>query len=118
MADARNPDQDKESKGAKAASQQPGVIRKTSKVARPADTETQRVGRAQMDAAGSEGPRLVLVKQGFVQVVFPIAGRGQTIGRGPGCSIVLADERASKKHARVGFEGDDVIIEDFGSLNG
>jgi pSer/pThr/pTyr-binding forkhead associated (FHA) protein len=59
-------------------------------------------------------------------VVDPIEQRGQrylmdaemTIGRAPGCAIVITDTFASQLHARV-FERDTVwYIEDLGSRNG
>ncbi len=41
-----------------------------------------------------------------------------TIGRAPGCDLVLRDESVSRRHARVVREGDTFTIEDLGSKNG
>ncbi len=59
-------------------------------------------------------------------VVDPIEARGQrhqletemTIGRAPGCAIVITDSFASQLHARI-FERDgEWFVEDLGSRNG
>lgn len=41
-----------------------------------------------------------------------------TIGRAPGCAVVIADSRASKIHARLHRSGDGWRLEDLGSTNG
>jgi len=57
----------------------------------------------------------VLIVQGRQ---YPITPKGITIGRGPENAIVLADERASRLHARVWLQGTQVYVQDMGSTNG
>ncbi len=40
------------------------------------------------------------------------------IGRQSGVALVLVDEFVSRRHARLTFEGDDLVVEDLGSTNG
>ncbi len=48
---------------------------------------------------------------------YPLKMGVTTIGR-EGCDILLADERASRRHAQVVLEGDTPYITDLGSTNG
>jgi len=41
-----------------------------------------------------------------------------TIGRGPGCDLVLSDPQVSRAHARIYLQGGTFILEDLGSTNG
>ncbi len=51
--------------------------------------------------------------------VLPLApGRALVIGRKPGADLVIADDLVSRSHARLTFEGDDLVVEDLGSTNG
>ena len=45
-------------------------------------------------------------------------GRTLLIGRKPGADLVIADDLVSRRHARLVFEGDDLVVEDLGSTNG
>ncbi len=45
-------------------------------------------------------------------------GRALIIGRKPGSDLVIADDLVSRSHARLAFEGDDLVVEDLGSTNG
>lgn len=59
-------------------------------------------------------------------VVDPIEQRGQrhelatemTLGRAPGCAIVITDSFASQLHARIFQRDDEWFVEDLGSRNG
>ena len=44
--------------------------------------------------------------------------RSVVIGRGSDCDLTLPTREASRHHAEVRFEGDEVVIEDLGSTNG
>lgn len=48
----------------------------------------------------------------------PLAESGVLIGRNPECSLVLSDEFASGRHARIYAEGDQWWIDDLDSTNG
>jgi ABC-type multidrug transport system ATPase subunit/pSer/pThr/pTyr-binding forkhead associated (FHA) protein len=41
-----------------------------------------------------------------------------TIGKAPGCDVVVGKEVVSQKHCRLSLEGDKYILEDLGSTNG
>ena len=45
-------------------------------------------------------------------------GRALLIGRQPDADLVIADELISRHHARLAFEGDELVVEDLGSTNG
>lgn len=51
-------------------------------------------------------------------ITVPLSEAGVLIGRNPECSLVLSDEFASGRHARVYPEGDQWFIDDLGSTNG
>jgi hypothetical protein len=51
--------------------------------------------------------------------VLPLQrGRPVLIGRQPDADLVIADELVSRRHARLAFEGDELVVEDLGSTNG
>jgi hypothetical protein len=49
---------------------------------------------------------------------YPVTGEEVILGRSSQCDIVLADERASRQHARIRSQEGAWIIEDLGSMNG
>lgn len=49
--------------------------------------------------------------------VFDLQGE-TTIGRAPGCGVMIDDARVSKLHARVFHSGGRWVVEDLGSTNG
>jgi len=51
--------------------------------------------------------------------VLPVErGSSLVLGRGPGADLVVADDAVSRRHARVCAEGDALVVEDLGSVNG
>ena len=55
----------------------------------------------------------------FQRGVLPVErGRPIVIGRQPDADLVLPDELVSRRHARLAFEGDELVVEDLGSTNG
>jgi pSer/pThr/pTyr-binding forkhead associated (FHA) protein len=49
--------------------------------------------------------------------LFPINDKTVTIGRAPGCDLVLPDPYVSRKHCQIVFRGDHFTVIDLGSLN-
>jgi pSer/pThr/pTyr-binding forkhead associated (FHA) protein len=49
---------------------------------------------------------------------FALATTEMTIGRGPGCAILLGDQTVSTIHARIAARGSERIVEDLESRNG
>jgi pSer/pThr/pTyr-binding forkhead associated (FHA) protein len=50
-------------------------------------------------------------------LLFPITDKTVTIGRAPGCDLVLPDPYVSRKHCQIVFRGDHFTMLDLGSLN-
>jgi pSer/pThr/pTyr-binding forkhead associated (FHA) protein len=50
-------------------------------------------------------------------IAYPLTAE-MTLGRAPGCAVVLDDSFASQLHARVFLRDDDWFVEDLGSRNG
>jgi DNA-binding NtrC family response regulator len=72
---------------------------------------------------GASRPGVVLVWTGHepghaVYVAFEVPPGGLTVGRGADADLALADDRASRVHARITFESSSARIEDLGSKNG
>ena len=49
---------------------------------------------------------------------FPVDDDELTIGRAPGCAVLLDDPTVSSLHARLTRRGGDVVLDDLGSRNG
>ncbi|GAA3690834.1 MULTISPECIES: FHA domain-containing protein [Yimella] len=65
------------------------------------------------------GPTHLAVVDGHMRgITVPLTENGVLIGRNPECSLVLSDEFASGRHARVYPEGDQWFVDDLGSTNG
>ena len=62
------------------------------------------------------GPRLGQLKDGEVVAMYPITSEPLVIGREPGCSIMLADERVSRRHTRVSMRARTVDVDDVYAL--
>ena len=61
---------------------------------------------------------LVVTKAGETIARLELGAEPLTIGRDSSQKIVLADTDVSRRHARVAFINDDLVIEDLGSTNG
>ena len=48
----------------------------------------------------------------------PLKESGVLLGRNPECTLVLDDDYASGRHARVYYDGKSWYVEDLGSTNG
>ncbi len=47
-----------------------------------------------------------------------LPGKSYQVGRNPDCDLALSDPTVSRRHARLTWDGDSLIIEDAGSSNG
>ncbi len=64
------------------------------------------------------GPSLTVIEGPLANTVIPLGTAQVTIGRAPDSTLVIDDDYASSRHARV-YPGDDGwIVEDLGSTNG
>jgi hypothetical protein len=72
-----------------------------------------------LDELGITGPALVVRSGGGrAGETFQPEGDRLTIGRSPDCDVFLDDVTVSRKHAVLVREGEELRIEDLGSLNG
>lgn len=65
------------------------------------------------------GPTHLAVIEGLMRgISVPLSDSGVLIGRNPECVLVLSDDFASGRHARVYRDGDGWFVDDLGSTNG
>ena len=94
--------------------------RKPSRPARgPAAAPAREQPRPAKRQPHSTAPRTLVVTQGSLTgTSLPLREAGTVIGRNPECALVLDDDFASGRHARV-FQRDGAwFVEDLGSTNG
>lgn len=65
-----------------------------------------------------KGSRLVVTEGSLAGTVIPLAGNPVTIGRAPDSTLVIEDDYASSRHARVFASEGTWVVEDLGSTNG
>lgn len=64
------------------------------------------------------GSKLVVVEGPLQGTVIPLTGAQVTIGRAPDSTLVIEDDYASSRHARIYQSEGGWIVEDLGSTNG
>ena len=75
--------------------------------------------RRRQEPGVSETPHHILLTGGpLVGTMLPLSGAPVVIGRSPACTLVLEDEYASGRHARLQPSERGWWIEDLGSRNG
>ena len=68
---------------------------------------------------GRSGPRALIVTAGALAGTrIALDGRPIMLGRADDSTLVLDDDYASTRHARISQSGDDWYVEDLGSTNG
>lgn len=68
---------------------------------------------------GRGGPRKLIVTAGPLSGTnLPLRPQGTLIGRSPECALVLDDDYASGRHARIFHDGQTWLVEDLRSTNG
>lgn len=69
--------------------------------------------------ADRAGPRSLVVTEGSLKGTTITLGQAPVlIGRAPECTLVLEDDYASNRHARLSLQNGTWILEDLGSTNG
>jgi hypothetical protein len=71
-----------------------------------------------MMGSGQPAASLVVRQGPQAGMSFPLSGNQIVIGREEGMGIVLQDPEASRRHARISWQGEQFAIEDMGSTNG
>ncbi len=75
--------------------------------------------RAPRRGSGGGAPRNLVVTQGpLTGTTLPLRESGTIIGRNPECALVLDDDFASGRHARIYQQDGAWFVEDVGSTNG
>lgn len=69
-------------------------------------------------SAKVKGSRLVVTEGSLAGTVIPLSGNPVTIGRAPDSTLVIEDDYASSRHARVFASEGTWVVEDLGSTNG
>ncbi|WP_265442687.1 FHA domain-containing protein FhaB/FipA [Flexivirga meconopsidis] len=65
------------------------------------------------------GPTHLAITEGSMRgSSVPLTDGGVLIGRNPECTLVLSDDFASGRHARIYRDGDQWLVDDLGSTNG
>jgi len=96
------------------------AARAAARAAAPAPHDAARPEKNKKKARGRKGPTRLTVTAGPLSgTTLPLRPAGTLIGRSPECALVLDDDYASGRHARI-FEGDDGTwrVEDLRSTNG
>ena len=98
----------------------PAASKRPARAPRPAKPpKPPKVPKAAKSAKGAKsGPALVVTEGPLAQTVIPLGTTQITLGRAPDSTLVIDDDYASSRHARL-YPGDDGwIVEDLGSTNG
>ena len=85
----------------------------------PAPAKAQEAPSRASRAAARRVPANLAVTEGpLAGTTLSLKGSGVLIGRNPECTLVLDDDFASGRHARIYQDGDGWYVEDLGSTNG
>lgn len=83
---------------------------------------TRRSARRRQRVAPPPGPRgpttLVVTEGGLAGTRIALTGAPILIGRANDSTLVLTDDYASTRHARISHQGESWFVEDLGSTNG
>jgi pSer/pThr/pTyr-binding forkhead associated (FHA) protein len=82
------------------------------------NTDVYELGSARSQSQAQQGGRLVCVAGLDSGREYAVDQREMTIGRAPGCSVILTDASVSREHGRLLRDGDAYIVVDQRSANG
>jgi pSer/pThr/pTyr-binding forkhead associated (FHA) protein len=85
---------------------------------RPASTSAKAAKAAKAKGAKVRGTKLVVTEGPLTGTIVPLTDAQVTIGRAPDSVIVVDDDYASSRHARVYAAEGAWVVEDLGSTNG
>lgn len=94
------------------------VVTPRGKGRKSADKRRRQARRERASATPSTPQSLLITGGPLVGMILPLSNSPITIGRSPSSSLVLEDEYASSRHARLSPGDDGWWIEDLGSRNG
>jgi pSer/pThr/pTyr-binding forkhead associated (FHA) protein len=98
----------------------PAATRASARPPKPAKAPKPPKAAKQSKASkqGKTGPSLVVTEGPLAQTVIPLGTAQVTLGRAPDSTLVIDDDYASSRHARLYPSDDGWIVEDLGSTNG
>ncbi len=87
---------------------------------RSKDTQTKdKDGTPKRSGTAPQDPTKLVVTDGALAgTSLPLRSSGTLIGRAAECTLVLDDDYASGRHARISYDGSTWVVEDLGSTNG
>ncbi|YAL83323.1 FHA domain-containing protein FhaB/FipA [Dermacoccaceae bacterium W4C1] len=95
------------------------VSRRTGSGSGASTAAAPRVEERRPPRAIRRGPTHLAVIEGAMRgVTVPLTDAGVLIGRNPECALVLSDDFASGRHARIYRNDDGWFVDDLGSTNG
>jgi pSer/pThr/pTyr-binding forkhead associated (FHA) protein len=101
---------------------QPREARPATSTRAPKAPRPPKAPKAPKPAKGSKharsGPALIVTEGPLAQTVIPLGTAQITLGRAPDSTLVIDDDYASSRHARLYPGEDGWIVEDLGSTNG
>lgn len=84
-----------------------------------ASRAVSRETKSKTPRAVRKGPTHLAIIEGAMRgTTLPLSESGTLLGRNPECSLVLSDDFASGRHARIYPESDGWYLDDLGSTNG
>ena len=84
-----------------------------------ASRAVSRETKPKVPRAVRKGPTHLAIIEGAMRgTTLPLSESGTLLGRNPECSLVLSDDFASGRHARLYPESDGWYLDDLGSTNG
>lgn len=96
----------------------PAEAQPTSRPGRPARAPKPAKRPRTPKASKGKGTSLVVIEGPLVGTVIPLTDTQITIGRAPDSTLVIDDDYASSRHARIYPAEGTWIVEDLGSTNG
>jgi hypothetical protein len=95
------------------------VSRRGPRAARTRRRARRATGEGKRGRSGRAGPTKLTVTAGpLAGTSLPLRESGILVGRSPECALVLDDDYASGRHARIFFDGSQWLVEDLRSTNG
>ena len=91
-----------------------GRVAKKSQGRQPKPPKPPKISRKQK----VRGTRLVVIDGPLVGTVVSLEGEQVTLGRAPDSTIIIDDDYASSRHARIYESEGSWVVEDLGSTNG
>ena len=92
--------------------------RKAARTSRPRQAPQARAPKPGRPARGRTPQQLVVTAGDLAGTTIPLDGQQITIGRANDATLVLTDDYASTRHARLFPQDGQWIVEDLGSTNG